>query len=289
MKQAADPSASPSTEGRIGLIAGRGDLPALLIQAARDQGRNMFVLAVKGDTSPEPLDEIPHQWIEMADIALTLDIFREQKVSHILMAGGLSRPPLKAFKPSALTTRLLGRIGKAFFGGDDTLFKAIVQIFEEEGFTILGADTLLTDLLTPAGMLTRVKPSKEAQEDIERGIPLIKKIGELDIGQALILRNGQVLGVEALEGTDELIRRCNMLSQNDTYKGTLIKARKPGQENRVDLPSVGPETISNLHEAGFAGLALEAQGSLMIRKEETIRLANELGLFILGFHAAQAA
>lgn len=268
--------------GKIGLIAGRGDLPALLIQAAKDQGREIFVLAIRGDTNPYFLTDIPHQWIEMAEIAQTLDIFHRQGVSEVIMAGGLSRPPLKAFKPSILTTKLLARLGKAFFAGDDALFKAIVHIFEEEGFRILGAEELLHDLLAPKGNLSTAVPDKQAQEDIALGIRLMKEIGKLDIGQAIIIRTGHVLGVEALEGTDALIARCGAWVSG-APQGVLVKARKAAQEERVDLPSIGMETIRNLHRAGFAGVAVEAGGSLIIRKEETLRLANELGLFVLGF------
>ena len=308
---------------KIGLIAGKGDLPALVIQAAQEQGREIFVLAIKDNTDPlilSPTEQgeaaraegeskargnIPphYKWIEMADIVTTLDIFRAEGVTEIVMAGGIKRPPLKAFKPSPFTTKLITRIGRSFFGGDDTLLKTIVQIFEEEGFKIIAANDLLTDLVAPSGVLTTTAPDATAEADIACGFQQMKEFGKLDLGQALIVFNGEVLGKEDASGTDALITLCSQIAhpteqgearsagerrepqeaKPSTYKGLLIKARKMGQEERVDMPSIGVETIRNLHAHGFAGVAVEAGGALIIRKAETLALANELGLFVVGY------
>jgi UDP-2,3-diacylglucosamine hydrolase len=285
MPQATGRSVFPGNKLRLGLIAGKGDLPALLAQAAEEQGHDLFVLAIRDNTDPQLVNAIPHQWIEMAEIASALDVLRAEQVTHLVMAGGLKRPPLKAFRPSPLTTKILGRIGKAFFGGDDTLLKAIVQVFEEEGFTVIGADDLLVDLLTPSGLLTCTLPSAQALEDMATGILLLKEFGKRDEGQAILIRHGELIGAETADGTDALIRRYAAKDNLSGYHGILVKGSKPGQEARVDLPSVGPETIRNLHASGFAGLALEAGKSLMIRKTEMIRLADELGLFVEGIDA----
>ena len=293
-----------ASAARLGLIAGKGDLPALVIHAAQAQQRDIFVLAIKDNTNPaiftpteqgeaaraegesEARGSIPlhYKWIEMADIITTLDIFRAEGVTEIVMAGGIKRPPLKAFKPSPLTNKIITRVGKSFFGGDDTLLKTIVSIFEEEGFKIIGANDLLTDLVAPEGVLTSAQPSEAAMQDIAYGFQQMKDFGKLDIGQALIVCNGAVLGKEDAAGTDALIKRCGG-AESPAHKGILIKARKSGQEERVDMPSIGVETLRNLHAAGFAGVAVEAGGALIIRRNEVINLANELGLFVVGYKA----
>ncbi len=269
---------------RLAIIAGRGDLPALLIHAAISQQRNFFILAVQGDTHPEIIAGHPHRWIKMSEIASTLEILQAEHITEVVMAGGLSRPSLKALKPNAMTGKILARIGKSFFGGDDTLLKAIISLFEEEGMKVIGADDLLQDLLTPQGVLTLTQPSLQAQQDSECGVLLMRSIGQLDIGQSIIVCNGQVIGVEALEGTDALIARCGALLEvrGDTYRGVLVKMKKIGQESRVDLPAIGITTVENLARWGFAGIAAEANGSLLIGKEECIALANARQLFIAG-------
>lgn len=272
------------TKQRLAIIAGRGDLPALLIDAAASQNRDIFVLAVRGDTTPEIIGNHPHRWIEMSEIATTLEILRAEKIEEVVMAGGLSRPSLKALKPNAMTAKILARIGKSFFGGDDTLLKSIVSIFEEDGMSVIGADDLLKSLLTPQGILTATKPTEQAQKDIERGVMLMRSIGQLDIGQSMIICNGQVIGVEALEGTDALISRCGALveARGDSYRGVLVKMKKSGQESRVDLPAIGITTIETLAKWGFAGIAAEAGGSLLIHKETMLTRANALHLFVQG-------
>jgi UDP-2,3-diacylglucosamine hydrolase len=266
----------------LGLIAGRGDLPATVLKAAKEKNIPCFVLAFKGDTDAALCGDTPHQWLPIEEIARTIEIFKEHNVKHVVMAGKLSRPPLKALQPPALAAKIVAKLGRALFSGDDALFKAIVSLFEEEGFTVLGADQITGDVLCPEGILTKATPDRQARQDIDRGIKLAKQIGQLDIGQAIIIKHGQVLGVEALEGTDRLIERCKDLGEREPG-GVLIKAKKPGQERRIDLPAIGPETINQLAAAGFAGVAIEAGNALIINRAETIARANENGLFILGF------
>jgi DUF1009 family protein len=257
-----------------------------VIDAAKAQERDIFVVALQGHADATMLDSVSHQWVEMAELSRILEIFRRENVQDIVMAGGISRPPLSAFKPSLLTTKLLARIGKAYFGGDDTLLKAVIGVLEEEGFQVLGADAIVSDAVTPHGILTLAQPSPQAAEDIALGVQMLRDLSKWDMGQAVVLRNRQILGVEALEGTAALIHRCGALAaeQNPApYRGVLVKARKTEQEKRVDLPAIGVETIQQLHQAGLAGVALEARGSLMISKAAILQQANAQGLFVMGF------
>jgi hypothetical protein len=270
-------------EKTLGVIAGQGALPRLIVQGARDIYKDVYVLAFEGDTDPDMLNGLEHHWLKPEEIARSLEMFKQAGVQDIVMAGRLSRPSLKRLKPPILSARIVARLGKALFAGDDTLFRAVTRIFEEEGFHVVGANDVLAELTAPEGLLTHTAPNAAVLDDIDRGFHAIRELGKLDIGQAVIVKNGQILGVEALEGTDALIARCATLGDPDEPGGVLIKARKPGQEERVDLPAMGVDTVRNLHAAGFAGIALEANGCLIIEKQQTVDLANGHGLFIQGF------
>ena len=261
---------------KVGLIAGQGDLPAIIVDALRTQGRDYFVLAFKGDAQPELTEgDIPHQWVEIEEIARTLEIFREHEVTDIIMAGKLTRPPMKALRPPALVAKILKRLGLAIFKGDDAFFKAIVGFFGEEGFNIIGADEVLQSLLTPKAVLTEAQPQNMA--DIELATNAAKDLGAKDIGQAVIVQNGEVLAEEEKDGTDALIKRVGKADG-----AILAKMKKPNQERKVDLPAIGPETIEAMAYGGFSGVVLEADNSLILHREQVIALADKHGLFVIG-------
>ena len=199
------------------------------------------------------------------------------------MAGKLKRPSLAALRPDATGAKLLARLGGAFLAGDNSLLSGVIDYLEEEGFHVIGADDVLHQLLAPQGLIGRIPPSKDAQKDIAAGVKIAHAVGELDIGQAVIIQQGYVLGVEAAEGTDELIARCEHLRRNFPYGGVLVKVKKPGQERRADLPTIGVETVRAIAEAGFAGIAVEAGGTLIIDRKGVALKADALGVFVVGF------
>lgn len=270
---------------RLGIIAGSGDLPLRIVEACLKSNREIFVLAFHEETSEATVANAPHHWLKVADIANTIELLHKVGVQEVVMAGKISRPSLSSLRPTLGTTRLIARLGKSLLSGDDALFKAIVSYFEDMGFRVVGTDDILQDVVTSAGPLGRVLPSRAAQQDITVGARVAHAIGRLDIGQAVVVKAGQVLGVEAAEGTDALIMRCATLGATDQPGGVLIKAKKPEQERRVDLPAIGVTTVENAHRAGLEGIALEAGSSLIIDRTAVIARANELNLFLLGFTA----
>src|SRR5262249_32212699 len=169
--------------------------------------------------------------------------------------------------------------------GDDGLLSAIVKELEREGFRVLGADDVLgAEDLMPIGPLGRHAPDADAKADIEHGLRVARALGELDIGQAVIMQQGFVLGVEAAEGTDELVRRCTAL-RREALGGVLVKISKPGQERRADRPTIGPQTVALAAASGLQGIAAEAGMTLVMDRAELIRVADEAGLFIIGVAA----
>ena len=196
------------------------------------------------------------------------------------MAGAIARPSLAELRPDLGTARWLARIGTAS-SGDDGLLRSIIQALETEGFTVRGIDDLLSGLVADAGTYGRTQPDEAAWADIERGVSVAKALGAADVGQAVVVQQGLVLAVEALEGTDALLRRAAEL-RRDGPGGVLVKVTKPRQERRADLPSIGSGTVEGSATAGLKGIALEAGGTLIIDREAVIRAADAAGLFIVG-------
>ena len=188
------------------------------------------------------------------------------------------RPPT----PDWRAAKLFARIGYRAIG-DDGLLSAIIGELEQEGFRVLGIDQLLDGELADAGPLGAVHPNLQSEADIEHGLRIARALGALDIGQAVIVQQGLVLGVEAIEGTDGLLRRCAKL-RREGLGGVLVKVEKPGQERRTDRPTIGPRTVALAAEAGLAGIAVEAGATIVLDRDEVIGAANLAGLFVVGVH-----
>jgi DUF1009 family protein len=162
---------------------------------------------------------------------------------------------------------------------------AVIKEMESEGFRVVGADTLLGQALATAGPFGRLRPDAQAERDIAHGLAVAKRLGTLDIGQSVVVQQGLVLGVEAIEGTDALLARCAGLRRAGPG-GVLVKVAKPGQERRADLPTIGTRTIARAHEAGLRGVAVEAGSTIVIDREGVVMAADRAGLFVVGIDAA---
>jgi UDP-2,3-diacylglucosamine hydrolase len=267
--------------GVLGIIAGSGTLPRRLIESAQAKGRNVFIIALEGEAEPETVANIAHIWCRLGAAAKALRALRDNGVSDVCFAGGVHRPSLSAIRPDWRAAKFFAKIGYRLLG-DDGLFSAIAKELESEGFRVIGAHDLLDDAVTvPEGPLGRIVPSAEAESDIARGIEIARAVGALDIGQAVVVQQGLVLGVEAIEGTDALLRRCAGL-RRDGAGGVLVKVQKPGQESRIDRPTVGTQTVRLAAEAGLQGIAAEAGATLLLDREQVIRAADAAGLFVVG-------
>lgn len=268
----------------LGIIAGSGELPRVLIESCREMGRPFFVIALQDAAEAETIEAAGEhcETIRLGAIGKALDLCRKHHVGELVMAGRVERPKISAIRPDLKGAKLLARIGAQLMSGDNALLSSIVGFLEEEGFRVTGAEDVVRELLTPEGMIGSIYPDKRAQADIETGARIARAIGALDIGQAAIIQNGITLGVEGVEGTDGLIRRCGPLKPEEKG-GVLVKVKKPQQEKRVDLPTIGISTIERLAECGFAGVAVEAGASLILNRREVARRADQLGVFVIGF------
>jgi len=266
--------------GSLGIIAGGGNFPRRLVQACRASGRDYFVLGLEGHADPEIVDGEPHGWVRIGDWSRGIELLRAAGVGDLVMAGPVKRPGLAEIRPDLEGAKVLGRLAKAWLG-DDSLLGAVAGELEREGFRILSPGDLLQGFLATAGAYGSHMPSAAAREDIARGLEVVRAVGALDIGQAAVVQQHVVLGVEALEGTDALIRRCAPL-QRAGAGAVLVKAPKPGQDRRFDLPVIGAETAKAATEAKFAGVAVEAGGAFVFDRDDLVRIADAGGLFVVG-------
>lgn len=271
-----------ATQRKLGIIAGSGRMPSLLVDACIADNRPYFVLGIEGHAESELLSHAPHRITRLGAIGESLNILRGESVNDVVLAGRVGRPSLTSLRPDLATTKLLARLGAHMFSGDDALLSSIIHFLEDEGFTVVGADDVLATLLTPNKLLTRKAPTPEQEADIKAGFKAARMLGQLDIGQAAVVEKGYVLAVEAAEGTDGLLSRVAALKQYPAPEGVLIKVKKPSQERRIDLPAIGPQTVENAHKAGLAGIAVEAGHSIILDQKKVIELADRLSLFVAG-------
>jgi hypothetical protein len=265
---------------RLGIVAGDGGLPRRLVEACRESGRDVFVLALEGAAEPATIADVPHAWCRVGAAARGLALLRENAVAELVLAGGVQRPSLAALRPDWRAAKFLARVAYRALG-DDGLLSAVVAELEREGFRVVGADQILGSGLAPEGPFGQIRPDAQANADIAHGAHIARALGGLDIGQAVVVQQGLVLGVEAIEGTDELIRRCAKL-RREGPGGVLVKLQKPGQEQRADRPVIGPQTVAMAAEAGLRGIAVETGATIVIDRDQVVAAADEAGLFVFG-------
>lgn len=267
---------------KLGIIAGSGSLPRTIIKTCIEQQRPFFVVALDEAVDDHIIEEVDHIRVRLGAIGKALSALKQEGCEELVMAGRVKRPKISSLRPDLKATKLLAKLGSTLLTGDDELLSSIVKFLEEEGFKVIGVDEIVKELLTPEGLIGSIYPDKRSQNDIEFGAKIARGIGNLDIGQAVVVHNRLVIGVEAIEGTDALIARCARY-RADEKGGVLIKVKKPHQEGRVDLPTIGITTVESVAQAGLSGIAVEAGGSLLIDKKELARRADQLGIFVIGF------
>lgn len=273
--------------GRLGLIAGGGDLPLQIARHCQETGRPLFVVRLRGFADPS-MEAFPGEVVGLAEVGRCIRVLKAAGCESICLAGNVARPDFAALKPDLRGMAMLPRLVLEARKGDDALLRAVLDEFRKEGFAIEGAHEARSDLVLPVGPLGRQAPTPAQQADIRRALEVARWIGEIDIGQGAVVCDGLVLAVEAQEGTDAMLRRVAeevapaLRGEAGRRRGVLAKAPKPIQETRVDLPTLGPATVRGAARAGLAGIVGEAGRTLVLEREAVIALADELGLFVFG-------
>ena len=274
-------SASATPRAVLGILAGGGPLPGRVAAAAEAGGRAVFLVGLDGYAEPAVLAPFAHAWARVGAAGRILALLRAQNCRDLVLVGPVRRPSLLDLRPDAEGARLLARIGRAAFGGDDGLLAAVVRVLAEEGFRVLGAHEVLTEAVAPRGQLGRHAPDAAALADIARGVAVARALGAVDVGQGCVVQQGIVLAVEAIEGTDAMLARAAGLKRPG-QGGVLVKLVKPGQDRRADLPTIGPATMTAAAAAGLRGVAVEAGGTLLTDRAAVVAAADAAGLFLLG-------
>lgn len=260
---------------KIGLIAGNRRFPILFSQAAKKHSCYITAVAIKGETSPELkkfVDKL--YWIKLNEFSKISEIFKNEGISKLLMAGQIS--PVRLFSRQIYEDPQLKEILERLKDKRaDTIFGAIADKFKEQGFELLDSTIFIKELLPGKGALTKNQPPFNLWEDIYFGLELAKQVAYLDIGQTVAVKNKAIVAVEALEGTDNLIRRAGLIGRGGV---TIVKVSKPKQDKRFDMPVVGLNTIKNLIKTRAACLAIEAGKTLFLDQKESIGLADKEGI-----------
>jgi hypothetical protein len=257
----------------------------------RARGRDVLLFPIRG-FADAALTRFPHHWIHLGAFGRPLRLMREAGCTEMVMIGSLVRPRLWQLRLDLTTLFLLPRLAPLFRGGDDRLLSGVADLIEARGIKLRGAHEVAPELLMPEGVAGNHRPRPEDEDDIRFGFELLRAIGPYDVGQSLAVAGHRVLAVEAVEGTRAMLARIAALRRDGRLNlpprtGVLVKAPKPGQDRRVDLPAIGLETIAEAKEAGLAGIAVEAGGTIVADAGALARAADKAGVFIVGVGPAE--
>ncbi len=269
----------------LGILAGGGGMPIAVAQAAKRDGRCVHIVAIRGEAD-QVIEAFPHTWVTWGEVGRILKTLNNKGCRELVIIGSVKRPDLNKIRLDLGAFWNLPRLIGITIGGDDSVLGSVVRFLESKGFTVRGAHEIASELVIQDGVAGCHKPNHGDALDIEKAFDVVDSLGVHDIGQAAVVAGGHVLAVEAAEGTDEMLKRCANLSQWGRGRakkrvGVLVKSPKPNQELRVDMPTVGPRTIELAANAGLAGVALKGGNVLIAERENTVRLADDMGLFIV--------
>ncbi len=270
-----------ATRRTLGLIAGRGELPAAIARGARESGCRVVGLGLAGFSEPG-LEKLVDEWhgVELGGLSALMDLLKESEVSDVVLAGSVGK---RAFFDAVGGLRLDDRAAGVLRGlkdhGDDTLLGAVVSEIEAQGVRVCSQGEWVPHLLPSVGVLGTLRPSMEQQRDIEFGLSVAMALGRLGAGQCAIVRGGCVLALEAVEGTDAAIRRAGQVGGEGAV---VVKVVRPGQDRRFDLPAIGRNTLAAMSEAGSSVLAFQAGSTLVLNPEEMAKEADRLGIVVVG-------
>ncbi|MEM9014321.1 MAG: UDP-2,3-diacylglucosamine diphosphatase LpxI [Pseudomonadota bacterium] len=272
---------------KLGIIAGGGALPVRVAASCRLQDTPFHVIRIKGATDTA-LSDLPGDECGIGEAGKIIRRLKEEECDAVVFAGVVRRPDFSSLSVDWRGAALLPKVVAAATRGDGALLSVLVDTMESEGVNVVGVEETLSALAAPAGPLGDIAPSDAHFADIRKAAAVINALGEFDVGQGAVVAQGLVLAIEAAEGTDSMLARCASLPVDLlSGGGVLVKRPKPGQELRIDLPAIGPETVRRAKEAGLSGIAIEANVALIIDRDEVRVAANQYGLFVYGFQTSE--
>lgn len=279
----------PVADEPLAILAGGGSLPLEVAEAARLSGRRVVVVGIRGEAD-KAIEALGAQWVEWGQVGRLFDLLAAENCRDLLLVGGVvRRPDFRSVASDFGTVRRLPKILAALSGGDDGLLRRVISLLESEGLRVLSVLDVAPALVLGSGPVGRRSPDDAHRADIARGLALLAALGPFDVGQAAVVAGGRIVAIEGAEGTDALIDRYREVRKAGRVardaNGVLVKAAKPQQDRRVDLPVIGPETVRRAADAGLAGIAAESGRVLVVRRQETRAAADAAGLFVVGVDA----
>lgn len=277
---------------KIGLLTGQGQLPHYVISGAKSAETEIIVICFNGITEANDY-AVEGKNFGLAEFGAIIKYLKQTNCTHVCMAGNLERPDFTKLKPDIKALKYLPGALSASKKGDDALLSYLLLIFEKQGFDIISPQELCQNLLVEVGLIGTIKVNDEHRDDILKACEIARDMGARDIGQGAVVCNGLVLAVEAQEGTDNMLKRIASLPEakrgNKSHRqGVLAKMVKPGQDERVDLPTIGLRTVELAVQAGLAGIVVESGQAFLIDKQAAVKVADESGIFILGIPSSKA-
>jgi DUF1009 family protein len=279
-------------EPPIGIICGGGSIPAAVARAVRERGRDVMLFPLRDFAQAQAVEQFPHRWVHLGAVGTLLSVLREAGCREIVLIGSLVRPRPWQVRLDFTTLALMPKLLPYFRGGDDRLLSGIAAEFEARGFKLLGAHEVAPEILMGDGIAGKHEPAPAEREDIALGFDVLRAIGAFDVGQAVVVANRHVLAVEAAEGTAGMLARIAEMRRTGRLRlavraGVLVKAAKPGQDRRFDLPAIGPDTVAQAEAAGLAGIAVEAGSTVVADAQALVRAADKADIFVVGVHPAK--
>ncbi len=286
---AAAKSSGPRTDVNsepLGIVCGAGTFPIAVAEAVQRRGRPVVLLALRGFADPG-VERFPHEWMPFGAFGTSVKLARKHGVRDLVVIGSVLRPKLLDFRLDWTTIRILPRLARLYRGGDDHLLSGVASLLDDYGLHLMGVHEVAPELMIPAGVLGAHRPSAEDETDVAFGFDLLRALGPFDVGQAVAISARRVLGVEAAEGTAGLLSRLAEMRNSGRLMlparaGVLVKAPKPGQSKRIDVPAIGAETVAQAAAAGLRGIAVEAGGTIVPDANAMVRAADQAGLFLIG-------
>ena len=278
----------PADAGPVAIICGGGTFPFTVADALVKSGRGAVLFALRGFADPERVKQYPHHWAHVTQLGRFLRLARREGCRDVIFIGTLVRPSFRQLINFDLATlRVLPRAIRHFYGGDNHLLTGMARMLEEHGFRLLGAHEVAPEILVQEGAFGQIAPTERDLDDVRRGLAALQAMGPFDIGQGVVVANRHVIAVEAAEGTDLMLARVAELRRTKRFRaplrtGVLVKAPKPGQDRRFDLPSIGPRTVDGVIEAGLAGIAVMAGGAIVAEPQIVVQIADGAKVFVIG-------
>jgi hypothetical protein len=267
---------------KLGIIVGGGSLPPKIIEACQASGRSFFVIGIEGFASQKVLEGVPHCWVSISKAGTGFRVLKEEQVNEVVMIGNVQIPSLIQAWPDFHTLIFFTKIAfRSLFNfvGDNGILVSFTRELEKRGIKIIGVQEILENLLAPRGLLGSVPVPKELLSDINLGVESAFDLGKRDLGQAVIVKAGIVIIKEGKNGTRQMIQDSQKIISIGRG-GILVKLKKPGQDRRLDMPTIGPNTINEASKAGLSGIIIQANETIVIDIEKVIKIANENGIFI---------